>query len=244
MMSKIKSLVKNPLQHIQKVKIGLSRKLNQIQDDNFIGFDKYEKYGAYHWESLDSEEYKGRVEVIAPYLSKQSLCLDIGCGDGAYMHALSSQCKAIVGIDADYDAVRLANAKLKENQIGNCQCFHVPISKAYRKLKPIGKFHVIYSMDVIEHLPNPVELLSMTMQLVQPQGVIMIGTPTFVSKEMVSPYHVKEFTSQEMQELLSPYFKIEREILLPAKRLDGKVYAEGFYIGVCVLRGDSKDAKS
>lgn len=41
------------------------RKLKQTNDNNFIGFDKYAKKGAYHWEELaNNEYYRAKVEEI------------------------------------------------------------------------------------------------------------------------------------------------------------------------------------
>ena len=33
------------------------RRLNKINDNNFIGFDKYVIKGAFHWEELENNQY-------------------------------------------------------------------------------------------------------------------------------------------------------------------------------------------
>jgi len=90
----------------------------------------------------------------------------------------------------------------------------------------------VYSMDVIEHLPNPQQLMRVAANVAKPDGHILIGTPIFVRAELVSPYHVREFTVQEMRDLFSSHFRLKREVILPMLRKDGRVYDDGFYIGV------------
>ncbi|MGB5632064.1 MAG: hypothetical protein WBM86_04680, partial [Waterburya sp.] len=90
----------------------------------------------------------------------------------------------------------------------------------------------IYSMDVIEHLPQPEELLQAALNVVKPTGLVLIGTPLFITPELVSRYHVKEFTIEELRDIISPYLSIQKEILLPIPRKDGKVHDNNFYISV------------
>ncbi len=221
MLQNIKSIVNQGLRHI-----------HQTKDKNFIGFDKYQKYGAYHWEELTHNEiYRMKLDAVADFVHDKYTCLDIGCGDGAYIYVLSNKCKNIIGIDADYDAIRIAGSKIKEKMVTNCKCIQMPISKiTLQNLNADSQFDLVYAMDVIEHLPDPYELLQIAVSIVKPQGLVLIGTPIFLSAELVSPYHVKEFTVQEIRDILSCYFCIKQEIVLPMSRTDGKTYDDGFYI--------------
>jgi hypothetical protein len=87
-------------------------------------------------------------------------------------------------------------------------------------------------MDVIEHLPDPEELLKIAISLINPNGLIIIGTPLFISPELVSPYHVKEFTLSEIRALVQKFLTGKDEVLLPIVRMDGKLHdnEEGFYV--------------
>lgn len=210
------------------------RKINRINDNNFIGFDKYAKKGAYHWEELANDEYyRAKVEIVSSYLSKEDSCLDIGCGDGAYAAFLASQCQYVLGVDADYEAIRLAKSKAFQEKTTNCGFMQAPISKINLKNLGVGeKFALVYSMDVIEHLPNPEELLQAAINIVKPTGLVLIGTPLFITPELVSRYHVKEFTLEEIRDLVSSYLSVQKEILLPIPRKDGKVHDDNFYISV------------
>jgi 2-polyprenyl-3-methyl-5-hydroxy-6-metoxy-1,4-benzoquinol methylase len=210
------------------------RKIKQTNDNNFIGFDKYAKKGAFHWEELaHNEYYKAKVETVSSYLSSEHNCLDIGCGDGAYAAFLANKCKYVFGVDADYEAIRLAKLKASQEQTTNCEFIQAPISKINTKTLGIQeKLDLIYSMDVIEHLPQPEELLQAALNIIKPRGLILIGTPLFITPELVSRYHVKEFTIEEIRDLVSSYLSIQKEILLPISRKDGKIHDDNFYISV------------
>lgn len=206
----------------------------RIRDNNFIGFDKYKNKGAYHWDEVKTNpDYRQNLETVVSFVKESDTCLDIGCGDGAYMGALAKQCKAVHGIDADWHAINVGKKMLASHGIRNCFPIHMPISRA--SLTSFGvrdPFDLIYSMDVIEHLPKPEELLIAAGRLTRPTGVILIGTPLFISTELVSPYHVKEYTRDEIRGLVSSHLKLTKEIILPLRRKDGKVYEQGFYIAV------------
>ncbi|PSB06373.1 hypothetical protein C7B62_22995 [Pleurocapsa sp. CCALA 161] len=50
------------------------RNINRINDNNFIGFDKYAKKGAYHWEELAKDKYyRAKVEIVSSYLSNEHI---------------------------------------------------------------------------------------------------------------------------------------------------------------------------
>ena len=175
-----------------------------------------------------------RLDTIMSFATPQDMCLDIGCGDGVYAFALSQKCRKVVGVDADYDGIRLANLRLAENKATNCTCLQLPISKiSTSSLGLDEKFDMVYSMDVIEHLPDPEELIKSSIRVLKPQGLVIIGTPIFENAELVSPYHVKEFTLEEITSLMARFLDIKEVILLPFDR-KGTVYEEGYYVGVGV----------
>lgn len=212
----------------------LIRVLRRTRDKNFIGFDKYERHGAFHWRELETNAiYRRKVETIMSRVSTSDVVLDIGCGDGAYAAFIAKKCNSVVGVDADYDAIRLAKAKALGLGIQNCRFIQSALGGlSFRRTGVRTPFDVIYSMDVIEHLPDPEELLKIAISLINTNGLIIIGTPLFISPELVSPYHVKEFTLPEIRALVQKFLTGKDEVLLPIVRMDGKLHdnEEGFYV--------------
>jgi 2-polyprenyl-3-methyl-5-hydroxy-6-metoxy-1,4-benzoquinol methylase len=205
---------------------------------NFIGFDKYRKAGAYHWREFQANpEYRALMTVFAQYLKPDSNVLDIGCGDGAYLGNCAGMFAQGMGIDAEPVAIELAKSKFSENRISNCAVMNLRIDEArvYFAGNP-RRFDVVWSADVIEHLPDPSELLMLAREVLAEGGLVLIGTPLFISDELVSPYHVKEFTTHEIRSLIEEFFHIDREHLLAQSRRDGKLYPDSYYIACCRSR--------
>jgi len=216
-----------------KLKNILNRHANS--DSNFIGFDKYRKSGAYHWKELvTNREYRSLIDFVAKYLKLNDTVLDIGCGDGAYLGHISNLVKFGFGVDAESHAVKLANAKFKENNISNCKAYNLSIEQSKKFfVNNSQKFDLIWSADVIEHLPNPSKLLELVVLVLKKNKYAIIGTPLFINKKLVSKYHVKEYTVLEMRQIIKPYLNIKHEEILPQTRKDGVRYDQGYYFAVC-----------
>ena len=205
-----------------------------VRDENFIGFDKYRRQGAYHWTELEtSPDYRQKAELLVERAGAGDAVLDLGCGDGAYVYMLSGKAGRVVGVDADYDAVRLANKELERHGVQNAQCLQLPLSQVTRQAVGASDgFDLVYSMDVIEHLPRPEEMVEVAVAMAKPGATIVIGTPLHLGDHLVSEYHVREFTADEIGGLLRRGMVVTEELAIPMRRLDGKVYDEGFYVGI------------
>jgi 2-polyprenyl-3-methyl-5-hydroxy-6-metoxy-1,4-benzoquinol methylase len=206
-------------------------RINNSSSD-FIGFDKYSYAGAYHWREIRSDcHYKQKADYILDNCSRSSIIIDFGCGDAAILGYLASSYinKNFIGIEADLKASKLAKKMLELNKIKNA---HV-ITSSFGALEGgEEQADLAYSMDVIEHLPNPELLLEKMLFRLRPGGTVIVGTPLYINDELVSPYHVHEFELKELQDLASRYFEIIKTTLLPQRRSDNQVYSDNFCIVV------------
>jgi 2-polyprenyl-3-methyl-5-hydroxy-6-metoxy-1,4-benzoquinol methylase len=185
---------------------------------NMIDFDKYRQLGAYHWRLLASHaDYRARVDAVLRRVRPGARCLDLGCGDGAYAGHVAPKAARVVGVDGDPDAIRCATAELAARRIANVALIRSTFAELPRHLPPSRhRFDLIWSMDCIEHLVDPGELVDTIARYLAPGGRVLVGTPLFVSGELVSKYHVREYTAAEVDRLLARRFVKVGSELLPA----------------------------
>ena len=202
---------------------------------NKYGFDKYRNKGAYHWAEIkENSFYITKAELIKKEIQKieKPDVIDLGCGDGAVTNFVSGHCQIIVGIDADATAIKLARDLTSANNVN----FHTATMTSYlKRIENKEKYDLIYSLDVIEHLPNPLEIFEFSTQLLKPGGTLIIGTPLFINSALMSKYHWKEFTVLELRDMISKFCRTYDEVLLPEQRNDGNIYDDNYYFAICKM---------
>ena len=94
--------------------------------------------------------------------------LDIGCGSGASVRAATDLGWDAIGIDIDPQLVREGRDQLKVD----LRCVPVLDSDL-----PLNEFDFVKLRDVVEHLPNPCDVLAKVRELLAPGGVALFITP-------------------------------------------------------------------
>ena len=94
--------------------------------------------------------------------------LDLGCGSGAAVRAAKDLGWDAIGVDIDPELVREG----KESLGVDLRCVSILESGL-----PAGGFDLIKLRDVVEHLPNPRDVLAMVGTLLAPGGVALFVTP-------------------------------------------------------------------
>lgn len=164
-------------------------------------FDKYEKYGAYHWKEFERDtEYREHVLFVLEWVKEKNV-LDVGAGDGLITKNLGA-----VGIDSSEFGVKLAKERGANVTIGSAYDLPQTTSEA------------VYMGDVLEHLEQP-EKAILEAKKVAP--VLYIVTPP--KSETVSDYHYQEWTPEELKNLVeSNGYKLDGEILIKKHRMYGR----------------------
>lgn len=126
--------------------------------------------GCFRWTPLN----RARRHAASMYLTRQApgRVLDVGCGNGDRLAFLRAQGWDVVGQEIDPAAARVATAR-------HGVVVHVG------RLRDIGlppcSFDAITLSHVIEHVPDPVELLRACRRLAKPGGAIVCVTPNLDS---------------------------------------------------------------
>jgi ubiquinone/menaquinone biosynthesis C-methylase UbiE len=126
--------------------------------------------------------------------------LEIGCGEGIGASVLAEAASAIIAVDYSEDALQLAREEYGSDTIEFRRMRVPPIDC------PDSSIDVVVCFQMIEHLERPDLLVEEIARVVRDGGLALIAT---VNKEETlsdNPYHLHEFTADELKELLERHF--------------------------------------
>ena len=95
---------------------------------------------------------------------------ELGCGNGSVAHNLSRQGWDVTGVDPSEDGIRLAQVNYPDLKLKS--------GSAYDDLESeYGKFPVVLSLEVVEHVYDPRHYASTVFELLQEGGTAVLSTP-------------------------------------------------------------------
>lgn len=129
--------------------------------------------------------------------------LDVGCGSGEWLLLMKARGWSVEGVDLDEAAV--ANARSRGLSV-YCGTVH---SRNY----PNAQFDAITLNQVIEHVPDPIDVLSECRRILKPSGHLILYTPNSRSlghrvfgrhwRGLEPPRHLHLFGPRSMQHAFS-----------------------------------------
>lgn len=166
-------------------------------------FEKYDQRPAMHWTSYEQVDvYRQRADhiigICAQLAAAGDPVLDLGCGDGLFTHLAALKGLKMTGIDPERIAIEQARQKCaRQKYPGDPPVFE--LGTGGRLPYADGSFKLVYMLDVIEHLPNPVAILRETARVIAPDGHLLITTPAWQFGAWSDPtYHVVEYSAEEL----------------------------------------------
>lgn len=125
--------------------------------------------------------------------------LELGCGEGRGIDIILRKSKSFTAIDKIKDVIEKLSLKYKDN---------VFISSNFPPLSDIedNSFDTIISFQVIEHIQDDTQYISEIERILRPGGVALITTPNIKMTLTRNPWHVREYTSEELNNLCRKYF--------------------------------------
>lgn len=141
-------------------------------------------------------------------LNPTSSILDVGCGDGRFLHEAQKQLNNtnLYGIDYSQKAIDLAKAinphiqfiagDIKDNKILN------------------KKFELITLIETLEHIPpeESASFLKGIKQFLEPGGRLLLTVPS--TNVPVTPKHFRHFNDDTLKDALKDSFEIESIVYL------------------------------
>jgi 2-polyprenyl-3-methyl-5-hydroxy-6-metoxy-1,4-benzoquinol methylase len=145
--------------------------------------------------SLDIARHRAAYEIAREHAGNGNV-IDVGCGSGYGTTMLAESGEAVFGIDRvlpDRDhrgrAVGFIVGDLRE----------LPLE--------FGRFDLVVSFQVIEHLDDPSFYVDALANLCSADGLVLVTTPNILTSDGVNPYHVHEYTSDELASTLGTRFE-------------------------------------
>lgn len=110
-----------------------------------------------------------KLEDFVGHLSYQpgGTLLEIGCGNGSFMHSMRALGWKVTGVETDPRAATIALAAGLEVHQGDLSTIDLPT----------GSFSAVVMRHVVEHLTDPVATLARCHSLLRPAGRLVITTP-------------------------------------------------------------------
>lgn len=153
--------------------------------------------------------YNLRIKEFCKYVKKGHL-LEVGCGPGHFLHLAKLDGWEVTGVELSRFAAQYARDKF------GLIVFEGTVDDA---VLPKQTFDVVYMGDLLEHIPNPKELLLKIKKYVSDNGIVYVEVPsvtnglfsrfgTFILNAIgkrkyinLPPYHLFEFTPRNYRAL-------------------------------------------
>lgn len=141
---------------------------------------------------------------IAKDFVKDKIVLDIACGEGYGSYILSSEAKAVTGIDSSGTVIKNAAEKYKKPNLAFKEGYVENIPAADRS------FDIVVSFETIEHITDHGKMLQEIKRVLKEDGLVILSTPEkkFYSDESGynNPFHKKELYEDELRNLIKMFF--------------------------------------
>ena len=143
---------------------------------------------------LKYDEYEDNYKRIKPYLKKNMRLLEIGCGDGKFLHKVKNDVQ-------DVECVELSEPQVNKLRNDGFICYDQMIED----FMPSKKYDVICLFAVLEHVPNLKSFLNRLKLFLNEKGLIFIGVPN--SKNVLfSGYEIEKFKNFYYRSIHLYYF--------------------------------------
>ena len=126
--------------------------------------------------------------------------LELGCGEGRGIDIILKKSKSFTAIDKISEVTERLSRKYPNEKF---------ISSSFPPLKNIEdeSFDTLISFQVIEHIKNDKLFIKEIHRILKPGGKALISTPNISMTLTRNPWHVREYTSQQLFDLASSNFK-------------------------------------
>ncbi|MEW8992953.1 methyltransferase domain-containing protein [Clostridium sp.] len=145
-----------------------------------------------------------RYNIASRYISRDDEVLEAACGYGYGAAYLANKCLNVQALDLAEDNINFAKECYSNSNISwnNGNVLKLPYKDK--------SFNIYTSFETLEHLElDDVEsYFREAKRVLKDNGRMIISTPNKTNRQNINnPYHIKEYTVQELNDILKKYFK-------------------------------------
>lgn len=147
-----------------------------------------------------------RYKFVAKMFAGRASVLEVGCGDAFCAPIVRQTVGKLTVVDFDEAYIADAKARMKD-----CWTFDAVVVDIMKSALP-GRYDGIYSLDVLEHIPQEEEdrVMQRIVDALEPHGAVIIGMPSLESQAYASPPskagHINCKTEPELRSLMQRHF--------------------------------------
>jgi ubiquinone/menaquinone biosynthesis C-methylase UbiE len=119
------------------------------------------------------------LDQIAP-LDKDHVVVDVGCGSGNLTLRSAEKCRLAIGLDPSESAVRFCNS------ISTARSVFIPAAGDALPF-PDESVDVVLFVEVIEHLDQPMKIISEIWRVLKKGGFAFVTTPNYAFPSLWAP---------------------------------------------------------
>lgn len=153
-----------------------------------------------------------RQEKYLEHVKDGDQVIELGCGMSYFPEMARRKGALSYGVDFSAKAIQQLQLEFPQVKYMKCDATKTPF--------PNGKFEVVVSGEVIEHLEEPMKLVDEMARICKRGGKIIISTPHL---EFDDPEHIWEFSEEDLKKMMGKYGSVEVETL-KSKRFKGREY--------------------
>ncbi len=124
--------------------------------------------------------------------------LEIGCGEGRGVELLAPKAESYTAVDKIEVVVESLSSKHPEGSFIQANIPPLPFED--------NSFDTVVSFQVIEHIKDDTTYLKEINRILKPGGKAYISTPNIKMTLSRNPWHIREYTAQELTDLCKKYF--------------------------------------
>ena len=111
------------------------------------------------------------LSMLAEKAKSGARVLDLGCGNGSFSNVIDQQGYEVVGVEESASGIAIASQNFPDCQFIQASIYDSP------KAELLNAFDIVISLEVIEHLFYPKELVRLARKCLKPGGHLIITTP-------------------------------------------------------------------